>query len=363
MINDLGSKLKALRRKYDLTQEQLAERLNVSYQAVSKWETNAAVPDISMFPILANFYQVTTDELLGVDITKANDRINEYCTQIYKLHHEWKLVEAVDLTRMACTEFPGSDDMRFMLAHCLHQAQNVFRTKSENLSEASKILEKILETSTDTKMRLSCISKLAMYAHELGDDEKALEYANTLPSLYQSNQYSIGRLGLYKGDMRLSYATRSISMYTEAIRSVIENTVYAEDTPLTLQERIDLLDDFLSLQAIVYGKELCDKNFESVIYSYKKAEFYCKLNITDKALECLEQAITYAQEYAEYDENALYTSAMQRERKVLPRSHWSQSAFDDLYDELFESGKDKYLLLHGQARFDSICEMVKQKVK
>ena len=69
-MNELGIKIKVLRKRMNITQEDLAERLGVSFQAVSKWETNAAYPDISMFPVLANFFNVTTDELLGVDLSK-----------------------------------------------------------------------------------------------------------------------------------------------------------------------------------------------------------------------------------------------------------------------------------------------------
>ena len=80
---NFGEKMKNLRKKKrDLTQEQLAEYLGVSFQAVSKWETNAAYPDISLFPVIANFYGVTTDELLGVDITKAKEKRELLNTQI-----------------------------------------------------------------------------------------------------------------------------------------------------------------------------------------------------------------------------------------------------------------------------------------
>lgn len=63
MYINLGEKLKSLRKGHDLTQEQLAELLGISSQAVSKWETNASLPDISMLPVIANFYGVTTKEL------------------------------------------------------------------------------------------------------------------------------------------------------------------------------------------------------------------------------------------------------------------------------------------------------------
>ena len=63
-MKNFGNRIKALRRKMNLTQEELAERLNVSYQTISKWETGASLPDITLFPLLANFFDVTTDELL-----------------------------------------------------------------------------------------------------------------------------------------------------------------------------------------------------------------------------------------------------------------------------------------------------------
>jgi transcriptional regulator with XRE-family HTH domain len=96
-----------LRKKSDLTQEQLAEQLGVSPQSISKWETNAAYPDITMFPILANFYGVTTDELLGVDLTKSEEKISNYINEILELYHGWKHKEMVELCRKACHEFPA----------------------------------------------------------------------------------------------------------------------------------------------------------------------------------------------------------------------------------------------------------------
>lgn len=55
MINCLGKNLKKLRRDKDLTQEELAEILNVSAQSISRWETNMGYPDIELLPALANF--------------------------------------------------------------------------------------------------------------------------------------------------------------------------------------------------------------------------------------------------------------------------------------------------------------------
>lgn len=60
----MGSFLTALRTASGLTQKQLAERLNVSDKAVSRWERNECAPDLSLIPVLAEIYGVTSDEIL-----------------------------------------------------------------------------------------------------------------------------------------------------------------------------------------------------------------------------------------------------------------------------------------------------------
>ena len=61
----LGKRIMQLRKRLGLTQEQLAERVGVSAQAVSKWENDLSCPDISLLPVLAEIFGITVDELLG----------------------------------------------------------------------------------------------------------------------------------------------------------------------------------------------------------------------------------------------------------------------------------------------------------
>lgn len=63
----LGEKLQALRKARGLSQEQLALELNVSRQAVSKWELDESVPDLDKLRILCAFFSVTTDYLIWED--------------------------------------------------------------------------------------------------------------------------------------------------------------------------------------------------------------------------------------------------------------------------------------------------------
>ncbi len=68
MENTIGTRIAALRKAHGYTQEELAEKLGVSGQAVSKWENDISYPDILMLPKIASLFGVTTDELL---ISKA----------------------------------------------------------------------------------------------------------------------------------------------------------------------------------------------------------------------------------------------------------------------------------------------------
>lgn len=61
----IGNNIMILRKEHGLTQEQLANILGISYQAVSKWETGNACPDISMLPLLADLFSVSVDQLIG----------------------------------------------------------------------------------------------------------------------------------------------------------------------------------------------------------------------------------------------------------------------------------------------------------
>lgn len=65
MEQTLGKRIVANRKRLNLTQEQLAEQLGVTAQAVSKWENDQSCPDIGILPKLASIFSITTDELLG----------------------------------------------------------------------------------------------------------------------------------------------------------------------------------------------------------------------------------------------------------------------------------------------------------
>jgi len=69
---NVGKKIKELRNLRHFTQEELALKLNITPQAVSRWECEASLPDISMIPLLSKVLSVTADELLECDHAVGN---------------------------------------------------------------------------------------------------------------------------------------------------------------------------------------------------------------------------------------------------------------------------------------------------
>ena len=66
---DLGKKILELRKKENLSQEQLAEKMNVTRQTISKWELNETTPDIKQAKELSRLFKISLDELTENDMT------------------------------------------------------------------------------------------------------------------------------------------------------------------------------------------------------------------------------------------------------------------------------------------------------
>ncbi len=95
----IGENIRKYRREKELSQEMLAERLNVSFQTVSKWERGETHPDITLLPALANFFNVSVDTLLGVREIKEAEEVKGILDALYEYdtHYEYdKMRERID---------------------------------------------------------------------------------------------------------------------------------------------------------------------------------------------------------------------------------------------------------------------------
>jgi transcriptional regulator with XRE-family HTH domain len=71
----INEKIKSLRLKSGMTQEQLANRIGVSAQSISKWENGISMPDISLLPFIAEVFGVSIDDLFDLTVDEKLKRI------------------------------------------------------------------------------------------------------------------------------------------------------------------------------------------------------------------------------------------------------------------------------------------------
>ncbi len=157
-MTNLGIKIRELRKRKDISQEVLAEALCVSFQAVSKWETGAALPDVTLIPAIAFFFDVTTDELFDYDRYKANAKIEEIVCKAADLRSD----EAATICR-SLIEATTDDAVKYDALRILAE---IYASKGE-LVLCEETLEKIPEIY---------FTKLELVA-ELLNGEKSLEAA------------------------------------------------------------------------------------------------------------------------------------------------------------------------------------------
>ncbi len=79
---NIGSNIRTLRRSRDMTQDELAEKLGVTFQTISRWENGGTYPDMELLPVLAGIFDVTVDHLLGMDKEKKREQLEESIRQM-----------------------------------------------------------------------------------------------------------------------------------------------------------------------------------------------------------------------------------------------------------------------------------------
>ena len=133
---DIGNKIKLLRQKIGATQEQLGEKIGVSAQSISKWETGVTMPDITLLPILSSELGVTIDELFDLTTDQKLQRIEN------RLDIEENLSDDVFLEyeNILKIQLEESEDRRKILSLLArlyhHRAESYLRKVSKYAREA-----------------------------------------------------------------------------------------------------------------------------------------------------------------------------------------------------------------------------------
>ena len=136
----LHENIKSFRRERGLTQEKLAEALGVTVGAVSKWENGNNTPDIIMLGILADFFAVSVDVLIGYDM--SSKRVSDIVDRINTLAAEHKFEEAITVSKDAITRYPHD----FGIIFTSGMMYNAYAWEHQNV-EMAKTAIKLLEES------------------------------------------------------------------------------------------------------------------------------------------------------------------------------------------------------------------------
>lgn len=162
---DFGQKLKEIRKNEGLSQEQLAEKIGVSRQAITKWETGKGMPDIENMMILSEIFKTTLDELVSQAMPQHAAKTPVYHSETSydidrKTHFDMQIGAAHSLT--VCT---GEDEK-------LH-----IDLASENMENIGSLFKVKLDENRG-KLDVDCIKKDGVSRYEVAD---ALSVTVTLP--------------------------------------------------------------------------------------------------------------------------------------------------------------------------------------
>ncbi len=299
----IGEKIKLLRQKNDVTQEKLAEYLNISYQSVSKWENNNAMPDISLVIPIANFFGVTIDELFDHDVDLQNADVEEYIKKDLELAHKGYISERIDLWREASYKYPRNSHCLMKLAYALWDTLNLgdeFEAcREENAKEVISLCERILRDCTDNNERNGALQLLVFtygdYTLSVANEKKAVSYANMTSDFYTCR------------DMLLEHAYFTFEGKKKALKRKHENNLQFMDCLCmnihlakgrSPEEEIFACETALKLwNALIYdGNFLFYHSRIASIYS-QIASCYAKLEDRENTLRNLKMALFHADKY------------------------------------------------------------------
>ena len=187
---NIGSKIKELRQRNNITQEELSEGLGVSPQAVSRWETAITYPDIVLLPVIANYFDVTIDDLMGMDEFKDMSKVNETFARAHNLISENRYDEAINILREALKLHPNNYGLMSDLALAL----TLKNSNISDLNEAIALSEKVLQKCTSEKIRSTTRANLCQLYLKVNEYDKGYNVIKSLPHIWESREFLLPEL-------------------------------------------------------------------------------------------------------------------------------------------------------------------------
>lgn len=364
MFIKIGEKIKLLRQKADVTQDRLSAYLGVTAQAISRWESNKCYPDIELLPLLADFFDITLDELLCVENSKKAKQISKYINEGEQLIELGKFKEASELYRKAVAEFPSNYNLQLELAAAIG-CYNEDNLNKELANEVITICNRLLEDCTDDEIRRNAMSIMcSVYIRQLDDEKKALEIVEKMPRMIYSRE--VEKATLFKGDIAFVQSQECIELFTDQIFIFMRNISTCDEistSNYTIEEKIEVITKSIKLLELIFDG---DYNF----YHYRLAEAYRRLvwlNIIKKdyeeALINLELTAEHTIKYDLRPDEAMYSSVMLNKIKYTKNEFHELKEHTSSYRVIEILNNEIYNAIRDTESFKETIERLKEYVK
>lgn len=327
----LGRRLRELRAQRKQTQEQLAVHLGITTQAVSKWERGEGLPELTMLPAIASFFNVSVDYLLGVDEAARRCKLEEYESQSKTLS---SAQEKIALWRVACREFPNEPTVLHNLSFAL-RADSMEAHREEIMALAQRLLKEAKRSGE----YFGAINNLCRTYADLGDMKEAKRYA-AMAGRYVGTENQL-MIQILQGEEAAAFCQWNIQTLADLIST--NAAVMLKKGEYTPEEQIHIGQQILRLFAVIYEDGGYGFYHCRVSKWYMRlGKNYARLGDRQETLHCLERAVYHA---AAYDalEQGRYTALIVNRQQFSKASNGGKCIADrqrEMQDVCFDFLKE-----------------------
>lgn len=364
----IGSIIKKLRTENNITQDALAIAVGVTPQAVSRWESESGYPDIEILPMIADFFNVSTDELLGYRLSEREKEIANIKREMSRLAEVGTLDERIAFARNAVSRYPSDCEIKENLAVCLYHSW--CDTHNEALlTEAENLCRSVVEDCRIEDIRYDAINLLiSIYAVNKRWD-KALMAVNSLTPMKYCREFAKSQ-GIGDGNTEL-YIQDEIDKLTDCLGTAITHYVLADDLPndsSTWDKKIKMLNISNQLYQIIYGDDL-------MFYHARLSQNYWLISTyeiaqgkSENALSSLEKMCYHAVEYDKSyigDHGKNFTSVF-TDKLIYPepgKDFHELKEHSDCYYKLDRLQNERYDDIRTSERFIAVVNALKEYSK
>ena len=293
----IGAIIKKLRAENNITQDTLAVALGVTPQAISRWESEGGYPDIELLPALADFFAVSTDELLGYKLTEREKELAKIKKEIDRLSEVGTIEERLAFARNANSRYPADHEIKENLAVCLYNIWDD-NHNPDILCEIENLCTSVIAECRDEDIRYDAIYLLIQIYGESKQCEKATAAVNMLTPMKYCRELALAN-GIGDGNTEF-YEQDEIDKLTDALGIAIRRYVLDDELPndmSTWDKKIEMLTISNQLYQMIYGDDLMFYHTRLSQNNWLISTYQISQGKKDEALESLEKMSFHAVEY------------------------------------------------------------------